>query len=93
MSVMMMGSAPAAAVHKRVMRPMGPAPQMRTGSPSLTPARSTPAKATLKGSSRAPFSKLMSPILWHQMAGWLTYRLRSPSTGGVDKKRMFKQPL
>lgn len=56
MSVMTMGSAPAAAEQRRVMRPMGPAPQIRTGSPSLTPARSIPARATLRGSRRAPFS-------------------------------------
>lgn len=56
MSVMTMGSAPAAAEQRRVMRPMGPAPQTRTGSPSLTPARSIPARATLRGSRRAPFS-------------------------------------
>ena len=56
MSVMTIGSAPAAAQQRRVMRPMGPAPQMRTGSPRRTPARSMPAKATLKGSSRAPSS-------------------------------------
>lgn len=56
MSVMTMGSAPAAAEQRRVTRPIGPAPQIKTGSPSLTPARSIPARATLRGSRRAPCS-------------------------------------
>ena len=72
MSVMTRGSAPAAAQQRRVMRPMGPAPQMSTLSPRRTAERSMPASATLRGSSMAPSSKDMAPILWHQTAGWLT---------------------
>ena len=72
MSVMTIGSAPAAAAHRRVMRPMGPAPQISVGSPRRRPARSTPARATERGSRRAPFSKDMLPILWHHIAGWVT---------------------
>lgn len=62
-SVMTMGEAPAAAQHCSVINPIGPAPQIRTGSPRRTSALCMPARATLRGSRRAPFSYDMFPIL------------------------------
>lgn len=63
MSVIEMGLAPAAAAQSNVIRPIGPAPQTKTGSPSFMPALSIPASATARGSRRLPCSNDMSPIL------------------------------
>ena len=56
-SVMTMGCAPEARAEARARRPMGPAPQMRVGVPSVRCADSMPWSTTLRGSSRAPSAK------------------------------------
>lgn len=58
-SVMISGSQPAAATHKSVTRPIGPAPQINVDIPRLNSARVAAARATLSGSSNAPSSKEM----------------------------------
>lgn len=58
-SVMAIGLAPAAAAASSETMPIGPAPQITSGSPSRTLARSTPANATESGSSNAPSSKVI----------------------------------
>lgn len=70
-SVITTGAAPAACAASKLTNPIGPAPQITSGSPKRSPALSIPARATDSGSSNAPSSKLMlSGNLCSQAAGW-----------------------
>ena len=65
-----MWSAPMARATRRFTRPIGPAPQMSTRDPSVTPARRHACTATESGSSSAPSSKVTwSGSLWTQKIG------------------------
>jgi hypothetical protein len=69
------------------MSPIGPAPQMTTGSPRRTPARSIPASATARGSHRLPSSYDMDGgSLCSHAAGCAWKRVSVPWYGGVEKK-------
>lgn len=69
MSVMTSGEAPEAYATARVMRPMGPAPQMTVGSPIMIGLRSKACRTTLRGSKRAPSAKVrLAGILWRNFA-------------------------
>ena len=56
MSVMTIGAAPAACAARRETNPIGPAPQMTSGLPSLRFDLSIPARATERGSKSDPSS-------------------------------------
>jgi len=81
----MRGSHPAAAAHKSVTRPIGPAPQISVDIPKRNSALVTAARATLSGSNKAPSSNdILSGRGWSHAAGWTWYRVNVPAYGGVE---------
>ncbi|KAK5009955.1 hypothetical protein LTR60_005071 [Cryomyces antarcticus] len=84
---MTIGYAQVARATARAMRPIGPAPQIKTGSPIQGGLRWKACKTTPRGSNKAPSVKVrFAGNLCRNFAAWTWYRRIEPWKGGAPEK-------